>query len=86
MLVLLNHISDFYTTACLFLQLLDLLSVSVVGDTLIKPHHLLEVAVNLPFSACALVARPTQEGPISAGSFHVSLICFADLWMKQSHH
>lgn len=67
MLVLLIRNKIF--TPCLLLLLLDLLSLLVVGDTLIKPHHLLEVAVNLPFSSCALVARRTQEGPSQLGVF-----------------
>lgn len=59
----------YYTVVCLLLLLLDLLSLLVVGDTLIKPHHLLEIAVNLPFSSCALVARHEQEGPFQLGVF-----------------
>lgn len=59
----------YYTMVCLLLLLLDLLSLLVVGDTLIKPHHLLEIAVNLPFSSCALVARHEQEDPFQLGVF-----------------
>lgn len=55
--------------AYLLLLLLDLLSLLVVGDTLIKPHHLLEIAVNLSFSSCALVARHKPEGPFQLGVF-----------------
>lgn len=69
MLAFLLRYRYFYLMACSLLLLLDLLSLLVVGDTLIKPHHLLEAAVNLPFSSCALVARCTQEGPFQLGVF-----------------
>lgn len=59
----------YHTVICSLLLLLDLLSLLVVGDSLIKPHHLLEVAVNLPFSSCVLVVRPKQEGPFLLGVF-----------------
>lgn len=70
----------------MLLVLLDHLSTSVVGDTLIKPCHLLEIAVNLPYPSCALAARRKWEGRLQLGVSMFHWFVFADLWMKQSHH
>lgn len=49
----------------------------VVGDSLIKPHHLLEIAVNLSFSSYALVARHKQEAHFGwEFSFFIDSFCW----------